>query len=117
LKQIHHKKGLVEWLKVQALSSRPSAAKKKKKKCSIALRDGLEDSKVPSRSAIFEHKNQPCLLHHCAREALIPRINGKLMIKGPYPARFLPWQIYHDQGNGFTPYSSSAPSHLLLRYF
>jgi hypothetical protein len=26
-----HKKGLVEWLKVQALSSNPSTAKKKKK--------------------------------------------------------------------------------------
>jgi hypothetical protein len=30
----HHKKGLVEWLKVKALSSSPSAAKKKKKKWS-----------------------------------------------------------------------------------
>jgi hypothetical protein len=27
----HHKKGLVEWFKVSALSSNPSAAKKKKK--------------------------------------------------------------------------------------
>jgi hypothetical protein len=27
----HHKKGLVEWLKVKALSSSPSTAKKKKK--------------------------------------------------------------------------------------
>jgi hypothetical protein len=28
----NHKKGLVEWLKVEALSSNPSTAKKKKKK-------------------------------------------------------------------------------------
>jgi hypothetical protein len=27
----HHKKGMVEWLKCEALSSNPSAAKKKKK--------------------------------------------------------------------------------------
>jgi hypothetical protein len=32
LKKTHHKKGLVEWLKVKALSSNPSTAKKKKKK-------------------------------------------------------------------------------------
>jgi hypothetical protein len=31
----HHKKGLVKWLKVQALSSNPSATKKKKKKNSL----------------------------------------------------------------------------------
>jgi hypothetical protein len=30
-KKTHHKKGLVEWLKVLALSSNPSTAKKKKK--------------------------------------------------------------------------------------
>jgi hypothetical protein len=29
LKKTHHKKGLVEWLKVKALSSNPSTAKKK----------------------------------------------------------------------------------------
>jgi hypothetical protein len=29
-KKTHHKKGLVEWVKVQALSSNPSTAKKKK---------------------------------------------------------------------------------------
>jgi hypothetical protein len=29
LKKIHHKKGLVEWLKVKALSSIPSIAKEK----------------------------------------------------------------------------------------
>jgi ribosomal protein S21 len=32
LKKTHHKKGLVEWLKVQTLSSSPSTAKKKKNK-------------------------------------------------------------------------------------
>jgi hypothetical protein len=32
LKTTHHIKGLVEWLKVKALSSNPSTAKKKKKK-------------------------------------------------------------------------------------
>jgi hypothetical protein len=32
LKNTHHEKGLVEWLKVQALSSNPSTTKKKKKK-------------------------------------------------------------------------------------
>jgi hypothetical protein len=31
LEKIPHKKGLVEWLKVQALSSSPSTAKRKKK--------------------------------------------------------------------------------------
>jgi ribosomal protein S21 len=31
LKKIHHKTGLVEWLKVKALSSSPSTTKKKKK--------------------------------------------------------------------------------------
>jgi hypothetical protein len=31
LKKIHYKKGLVEWLKVKALSSNPSTTKKKKK--------------------------------------------------------------------------------------
>jgi hypothetical protein len=31
LKKTHHKKGLVEWLKVEALSSNPNTAKKKKK--------------------------------------------------------------------------------------
>jgi hypothetical protein len=31
LEKTHHKKGLVEWLKVKALSSNPSTAKKKKK--------------------------------------------------------------------------------------
>jgi hypothetical protein len=31
LKKTHHKKGLVEWLKVQALSSNPSTTKKKKR--------------------------------------------------------------------------------------
>jgi hypothetical protein len=30
LKKTHHKKELAEWLKVQALSSSPSTAKKKK---------------------------------------------------------------------------------------
>jgi hypothetical protein len=30
LENIHHKKGLVEWLKVQALSSSPNTGKKKK---------------------------------------------------------------------------------------
>jgi hypothetical protein len=30
-KKIHHKKALVEWLKVKALSSSPCTAKKKKK--------------------------------------------------------------------------------------
>jgi hypothetical protein len=29
----HHKKGLMEWLKVEALNSNPSTAKKKKKDC------------------------------------------------------------------------------------
>jgi hypothetical protein len=29
LKKIHHKKGLMEWLKVKALSSNPRTAKKK----------------------------------------------------------------------------------------
>jgi hypothetical protein len=33
LKKLHHKKGLVEWLKVKALSSSPSDAKGKKKYC------------------------------------------------------------------------------------
>jgi hypothetical protein len=32
LEKTHHKKSLVEWLKVQALSSNPSTAKKKKRK-------------------------------------------------------------------------------------
>jgi hypothetical protein len=32
LKKTHHRKGLVEWLKVKALSSNPSTAKKKKKR-------------------------------------------------------------------------------------
>jgi hypothetical protein len=32
LKNTLHKKGLVEWLKVKALSSNPSIAKKKKKR-------------------------------------------------------------------------------------
>jgi hypothetical protein len=32
LEEAHHKKGLVEWLKVEALSSNPSTTKKKKKK-------------------------------------------------------------------------------------
>jgi hypothetical protein len=32
LENTHHKNGLVEWLKVKALSSSPSTAKKKKKK-------------------------------------------------------------------------------------
>jgi hypothetical protein len=31
LKKTHYKKGLVEWLKVQALSSNPNAAKNLKK--------------------------------------------------------------------------------------
>jgi hypothetical protein len=31
LEKSHHKKGLVEWLKVQALSLSPSTAKKKKR--------------------------------------------------------------------------------------
>jgi hypothetical protein len=31
LKKTHHKKGLAEWLKVKALSSSPSTAKKKVK--------------------------------------------------------------------------------------
>jgi hypothetical protein len=31
LEKTHHKKGLVEWLMVQALSSSPSTAKKKKR--------------------------------------------------------------------------------------
>jgi hypothetical protein len=31
LEKTHHKKGLVEWLKVKALSSSTSTAKKKKK--------------------------------------------------------------------------------------
>jgi hypothetical protein len=31
LNKTHHKKGLVEWLKVKALSSNPSTTKKKKK--------------------------------------------------------------------------------------
>jgi hypothetical protein len=31
LKNTHHKKGLVEWLKVKALSSKPSTAKNKNK--------------------------------------------------------------------------------------
>jgi ribosomal protein S21 len=30
LKKIHHKKGLMEWLKVKALSSNPRTAKKKR---------------------------------------------------------------------------------------
>jgi hypothetical protein len=30
LKNTHHKKGLVEWLKVKALSSNPSTSRKKK---------------------------------------------------------------------------------------
>jgi hypothetical protein len=32
LQKSHHKNGLVEWLKVKALSSNPNTAKKKKKK-------------------------------------------------------------------------------------
>jgi ribosomal protein S21 len=32
LKKIHHKKGLVEWLKMKALSSSPCTKKKKKKR-------------------------------------------------------------------------------------
>jgi hypothetical protein len=32
LKKTHHKKGLVEWLKVKALNSNPSTAKKKERK-------------------------------------------------------------------------------------
>jgi hypothetical protein len=32
LEKIHHKKGLVEWLQVKALSSNPSIALKKKKR-------------------------------------------------------------------------------------
>jgi hypothetical protein len=32
LEKTHHKKGLVEWLKVKVLGSNPSTAKKKKKK-------------------------------------------------------------------------------------
>jgi hypothetical protein len=32
LKKTHHKKGLVEWLKVKALSSNTSTAKKKRKR-------------------------------------------------------------------------------------
>jgi hypothetical protein len=30
LKKTHHKKGLLEWFKVQAMSSNPSTTKKKK---------------------------------------------------------------------------------------
>jgi hypothetical protein len=33
----HHKKGLVEWLKVKALSSNPSTEKKKKKTLGMQL--------------------------------------------------------------------------------
>jgi hypothetical protein len=32
-KKTHHKKGLVEWLTVSALSSNPSTEKKKKRMC------------------------------------------------------------------------------------
>jgi hypothetical protein len=35
LEKTHHKKGLVEWLKCEALSSNPSIAKKEKKKWSL----------------------------------------------------------------------------------
>jgi hypothetical protein len=42
LKKTHHtKKGLVEWLQVQALSSSPSTAKKKKKKREMQQEPGM----------------------------------------------------------------------------
>jgi hypothetical protein len=37
LQKTHHKKGLVEWLKVKALSSSPSIAKKEKKNTYIYI--------------------------------------------------------------------------------
>jgi hypothetical protein len=38
LKKTHHKKGLVDWLKVKALNSNPSTVKKKKKKDTKVLK-------------------------------------------------------------------------------
>jgi hypothetical protein len=42
LEKTHHKKELVEWLKVQTLSSNPSTAKKKKKKARANILVQLE---------------------------------------------------------------------------
>jgi hypothetical protein len=44
LKKIHHKKGLVEWLKVMALSSNPSTGKKKKEE--KTLKDNSQTSLI-----------------------------------------------------------------------
>jgi hypothetical protein len=40
LKKTHHKNGLVEWLKVEALSSNPTTAKKKERR-----KEGREEGK------------------------------------------------------------------------
>jgi hypothetical protein len=43
-KKSHHKKGLVEWLKVQTLSSNPSTKKNKKKKKKESEKDTKDQS-------------------------------------------------------------------------
>jgi hypothetical protein len=48
LKNTHHKIGLVEWLKLKALSSSPNTAKKKKKK---PLMSGLQSTAEPSAAS------------------------------------------------------------------
>jgi hypothetical protein len=67
LKKTHHKKGLVEWLKVEALSSNPNTAKKKKKvglgtlklhkvKYFCSLQDtSKEDDKLPENNEYLQN--------------------------------------------------------------
>jgi ribosomal protein S21 len=49
LKKTHHKKGLVEWLKVYALSSNPSMAKKKKKNKNKKKGEGRKEEQEGER--------------------------------------------------------------------
>jgi hypothetical protein len=67
LEKTHHKKGLVEWLKVMALSSNPSITKKRKEKGTVvfysynAMVLNNEDG-IPPVILLQEARQKICLL-------------------------------------------------------
>jgi hypothetical protein len=63
LENTHHKKGLMEWLKVKGLSSNPSTEKKKKKR-SPTSRACIKPEDTQHKKSFETHKKQLKQLHH-----------------------------------------------------